>query len=312
MQDLRRQKDKEVALLQKKWKRTLKELDYIYEQLKIYNNLRIHDPETGGVLRGDVSSRKANKELWEEQIKFVSLLCSEENLNTEIGYSRALFNNKYIKIENKKNGDIQRMNLVAYEAPVVRKKSNKLNRDINSRFAQCDLIGQYNNYMIAIEVKIEPEKYGTYLPQALVESFAYGYFLNYHIQSDNTPLFKSEINLCLEQFHPNLNIQTHDSYQIEYIVAAPREYFMVYFTGNNKSQEWYKRRRIETRKIEELIFNKEPSFPKFGGYLVINKSHDDVIDQFNLKSKNCLPMFDTPLTVAALYPDFSALESDLS
>ena len=139
----------------------------------------------------------------------------------------------------------------------------------------------------------------------------YGYFLNKIIEEESINLLNSEVRLCLESFHPNLNILTQDSYQVEYIVAAPRGYFATYFYGKNKSQEWYRLRISEVKKIEKLLFNEGSSSPKFGGYLIMEKSHNDVIDKFNLKSKICLPNFDSPLPVASLYPDFSTLGSCL-
>ena len=204
------------------------------------------------------------------------------------------------------------MDLIAYEAPLLRKKSDRLNKDIDSKFAKCDLIGLFGNCLCAIEVKTEPEGYSTYLPHAMVESFAYGYFLNKIVQKENIRLFNSEIDLCLKNFHPNLNILTKGFYQVEYIVAAPKGYFTTYFYRKNKSEEWYRRRIRETKKIEELLFNEGSSSPKFGGYLIMENSHNDVIDKFNLKSKICLPNFDSPLSVASLYPDFSTLESGLA
>lgn len=312
MQNLRKMREKEDPLLKENWIIFKENLDSIINELKANYNIRIHDSETGGVLRGHIPTRQQNKELWENQSKFVGLLCRKENLDSEVGYSRALFNNKNIEIEDKTNGYIQHIDLIAYESPLLRKKSDRINKDIDSKFAKCDLIGLYEDLLFAIEVKIEPEEYTTYLPHALVESFAYGYYLNNHVQFNNIPLFNSEIHLCLEQFHPNLIIQTQDSYQVKYIVAAPKNYFMTYFFGQNKSQEWYERRKNETMKIEKLLFNEKSTFPKFGGYLTIDKSHENVMNQFDSNSPNCFPRFDTPLGVASLYPDFFALEKDLS
>ena len=312
MQNLRKMKERKDPLLKESWVTYKRNLDIIINELKENQNIRVHDSETGGVFRGPLSSRKQNKELWENPNKFVGLLCRVENLNGEVGYSRALFNQKNMDIENKKSGNIQRMNLLAYEAPLLRKQSDRLNIDIDSKFAKCDLIGLYDNYLYAVEVKIEPEEYSTYLPHAMVESFAYGYYLNKIIEEASIRLFNSEIRLCLKSFHPNLNILTQDSYQVEYIVAAPRGYFATYFYGKNKSQEWYRLRISEVMKIEKLFFNEGSSSPKFGGYLIMEKSHNDVIDKLNLKSKICLPNFDSPLSIASLYPDFSTLESGLA
>jgi hypothetical protein len=312
MQNLRKMKGRGAPLLKESWVTYKRDLDSIINELKENQNIRVHDSETGGVLRGHSSSRKKNKELWDNQNKFVGLLCRVENLNGEVGYSRALFNQKNMAIEDKKSGNIQRMNLLAYEAPLLRKQSDGLNTDIDSKFAKCDLIGLYDNYLYAIEVKIKPEEYSTYLPHAMVESFAYGYYLNKIIEEESIRLFNSEIRLCLKSFHPNSNILAQDSYQVKYIVAAPRGYFARYFYGKNKSQEWYRLRISEVKKIEKLLFNEGSSSPKFSGYLIMENSHNDVIDKFNSKSKICLPNFNSPLSVASLYPDFSTLKSGLA
>jgi hypothetical protein len=202
-----------------------------------------------------------------------------------------MFNRKFLDLKDSMGGSIGRMLLIAYEAPLLRKITDKLNREIDSKYAKCDLIGLHNNSIAAIEVKVEPELYTTYLPHALVESFAYGYYLNRHLQDNDISLINSEIQLCADQFNFDINKYIGDSYNIEYFVAAPVDYFATYFFGGEKSKKWYEFRIKEVLRIEEIILNSIPAKPKFGGYLTIDQSKMDVGNSLNSKFNNCYPEF---------------------
>lgn len=289
MQELRKNIRIEDPELKSRWETFKKELGSIYDILLANGNLRIHDPESGGIFRGHIQSRARNKEIWDK--KFKGLLCSRENLNGEVGYSRAMFNRKFLDVKDSRVDSIGRMILVAYEAPLLRKITDKSNREIDSKYAKCDLIGLHNNSIAAIEVKVEPEHYTTYLPHALVESFAYGYYLNRHLQDNDISLINSEIQLCSDQFNFDINKYIGDSYNVEYFVAAPVDYFATYFFGGKKSKKWYELGIKEVLRIEEIILNSIPTKPKFGGYLTINQSKMDVVNSFDSKSNNCYPEF---------------------
>lgn len=82
-------------------------LEQVVHALKKDDNLRIHDAKTGGVLRGDISSRKDKMELWNDEDRFVTLLCDIENLKREVGFSRALFNSRTLKINGPDGKDLK-------------------------------------------------------------------------------------------------------------------------------------------------------------------------------------------------------------
>lgn len=298
--------------LQNEWDKFYENIEDILFQLKLKDNLRLHDKKTGGVLRGNISSRKDNQEVWTNHNTFSELSCIEEKLKSEIGYSRALFNNQLIKIRIKGKEEIKNLNLIAYESPLIRKKKEWLNDNISNNFAICDLIGLLNNSLFAIEVKINPEGYSTCLSHALVESFAYGYYLNCHSQDKNLLQLNQEIRLCMEHFRKISNIKLYDSYKVKYIVAAPRSYYYSYFHGEKKNKKWYNLRVNETIKIESILPKGNRSFPKFGGYLLIDKNSEDVVNQSNLDPQNCIPNFNSSLGIGLLYPDISTLINDLS
>ena len=307
MQELRKNIRKEDAELKGRWETFKKELSYIYDTLLTNGNLRIHDPETGGIFRGHIQSRKKNKEFWNKE--FEGLLCRQENLNGEVGYSRAMFNRKFIDIEDTINDSTDTIIFLAYEAPLLRKISDKYNRKIDSKFAKCDLIGLHNNSIAAIEVKVEPELYTTYLPHALVESFAYGYYLNRHFRDNNTNLINSEIRLCLDQFNFDINMNRTDMYNVEYFVAAPVDYFSTYFHGGGKSQKWYDLRIKEVLRLEDVICNCKSAEPKFGGYLLIDQSKSDVVNGIDSKPNNCYPEFDSSTILVKKYLDIISIKN---
>ena len=297
--------------LQNEWNKFQKGIEDIFFQLKRTDNLKLHHKKDGGILRGDIDTRKKEQEVWKHNV-FSELSCLEENLKSEIGYTRALFNNQLIKIEIEGKKETKNLHLIAYEAPLLRKKCGKLNKNISNIFAKCDLIGLNNNSLFAIEVKTNPDNNSTFLPYALVASFAYGYYLNCHVQDDNLLQLNSEIQLCLEQFRRISKIKLYDSYKVKYIVAAPRSYYNSYFHGEKKNKKWYNLRLNETKKIESFLPKRNKSFPKFGGYLLIDKNSEDVVDQSNFDSQNCIPNFNSPLDIGLLYPDISALIKELS
>jgi hypothetical protein len=308
MQGLRKNIRVEDPEIEKRWSFFKEELGVIYDALKAQNNLRIHDPITGGIFRGNVQSRIQHKEHWDPGFK--GLLCHRKNLNGEVGYSRAIFNKKCFDVIDPMNRPAGRVAMVAYEAPLLRKKTDKLNREIDSKFAKCDLIGLFNNSLAAIEVKVEPEQYATYLPYALVESFAYGYYLNRHLRDGNSGAINSEMRFCLDQFNVGAITENLDELNVEYFVAAPVKYYATYLLGGEKSDKWYTLRIEEIRRIERLIFNHQPSDPQFGGYLAINRSQSDVAGGIDFKSGNCFPNFDqSPITVKQ-YSNFTAIKNE--
>ena len=306
MQELRKNINTEDPKLKDRWGILKKELSNIYDILSDSDNLRVHDPESGGILRGHIQSRTQNKEIWDK--KFKGLLCSEENLNGEVGYSRAMFNAKFFDIKDSSKNSVERMLIVAYEAPLLRKKSDKSNREINSKFAKCDLIGLTNNNISAIEVKVEPEQYDTYLPHALVESFSYGYYLNRHLEDKDFRLINSEIELCSDQFNFDINQDIGDSYNVEYFVAAPIDYFTTYFIGGGKSKKWYELRVKEALRLEEILLNSAAAKPKFGGYLAINKCKTDVVNNSD-KVKYCYPEFTESTIEVKQYSNLMSLKN---
>jgi hypothetical protein len=309
MQELRKNIRIEDHELKGRWETFKKELGSIYDILLANGNLRVHDPESGGIFRGHIQSRTQNKEIWDK--KFKGLLCRKENLNGEVGYSRAMFNKKFLDVKNSMDDSTERMALIAYEAPLLRKITDKLNREIDSKFAKCDLIGLHNNSIAPIEVKVEPDLYSTYLPHALVESFAYGYYINRHLQDSNIGLINSEIHLCLDQFNFDINMHIGDSYNVEYFVAAPVDYFATYFLGGEKSQKWYELRINEVLRLEDILLNNKSTEPKFGGYLTIDQSKTDIVNGIDSQSNNCYPEFDKSTIAVKKYSDIVSIKNEI-
>jgi hypothetical protein len=258
------------------------EIDKIIYELEYSNNLRLYDPVVGGMLRGNISSRKNVREHWNDQNEFLELFCEEKNLNREVGFERALFNLGSIEYNKHKENISHHLNILSYESPLVRKKKGNLNVQIGNPFARCDLIGVTLNNLLALEIKTNPYNQNTNLPFALIESLFYGYILSYHANGKNRSEVLAEVNFCKSEYRKN-SAEISKNFDVLYSIGAPKKYFESYKNNKNRKRNYFSRLWLsEARNIEVAIVKLKDHFPDFGGYFVFSQSEQNVTDSSNL------------------------------
>jgi hypothetical protein len=236
------------------------------------NNLRIYEDNKGGVIRGPKASRRQNRREDNNGV----LLCDKVNFDccSEVSYFRALFNfpgrSFSITPETK-------VNLIGFESPVMRKVTDRKNPNIKSRTIACDLVGlTSDNRVLCIEGKVKPHSEATNIVYGLLESFAYSVCIEYFL-SDKTrlELFKKEVQMCLNEFHPNAIRLDNSKLTAAFTLAAPREYFAEYFnpiqTGaNNKHRNLKEQVAIKLVEAKKLLAAlRETNGPSWAGFLIM-------------------------------------------
>lgn len=237
------------------------------------NNLRIYEGNKGGVVRGPKASRRQRR----CEDKSGVLLCDKVNFDccSEVSYFRALFNfpDRSFNITSE-----TKVNLIGYESPVMRKVTDRKNTNIFSRTIACDLVGlTSDNQVLCIEGKVKPHNGATDIVYGLLESFAYSVCIEYFLSDNNhRDLFKKEIQMCLNEFHPKATKLDNSKLTAAFMLAAPREYFAEYFnpiqTGTvNKHRNLKK--KVATKLIEAtklLSAFREINGPLWAGFLIMN------------------------------------------
>jgi hypothetical protein len=263
------------------------QLEDILKILQESNDLRVHDLENGGALRGPLKSRRK----YELHQKSNHKLCCHErymkyghnDAPSEVPYMRSLFNGRVM----------DGYEIIAYEMPLMRKKTKNKNRDINGREISCDLLGLKGNELCCIEVKIIPYNNATNLPYALLEGFAYAACLKWLLKN-HTDEINNEVNFCCKSFEradPTQSIE-----KATFAIAAPEsDYFMPYAIKEIKdlskkrlSKEWFRRRIKEINIIEKAITEKFKDW--FAGYMVLSQSADDC-DSLKIDDEKVEPFF---------------------
>jgi hypothetical protein len=297
-------------IIEKELIKKIQQLDEIISRLYSSNNLRIYDPLEGGMLRGNIASRKNKLEHWNGKDEFVELFCNQNNLNREVGFSRAIFNERLIKFKVDKNDKTHELKFLSYESPLIRKKAKNLNNDIGNPFARCDLIALYKNSVAALEVKVDPYSNRTRLPFALLATFFYGHILNRISKEYNKTEFISEIAFCAKEFGLKKYYLT-DNFEIIYYIGAPKSYFYGYIIDKKEKPQRYFYTQIwlsETRNIETAIYRLNEYFPKFGGYISFGQTENDVID--GGQSKISVPKLKNSKVQNSLYRSITELIED--
>ena len=182
--------------------------------------------------------------------------------------------------------------IVSYESPLVRKKTDRATFHVSRNFAKCDLVAIADDLIAAVEVKTEPDKYGTCLPHALIEALAYGYLLSFHIRKDDIGKLNDEIGLCVRHYRRQSGIREKVEYKVACYVAAPKRYFVEHFVASKKSKKWYDIRLSETRNIERVLTLPDFKHLSFRGYIVTSQSENDVFDMNKYDIQWCIPEFD--------------------
>lgn len=255
-------------------------IDKIINELKHCDNLLLHHPKRGGLLRGDIRSRKNEREHWDNQNNFIELCCIEEKLKSEEGFHRALFNLKSYNYTNFKTKKIQKLDLLSYQSPLIRKK-NKLNPKIGRLFARCDLVGVGEKYLATIEIKVVPYGENTRLPFALLESLFYGYILQQHAEGQNRLDLQQEANFCKREYGRE-KIKLDKNFDVYHFIGAPQNYFKGYIIDKNEKLTKYfntKKWLSQAASIENATKKLKDIFPKFGGYFLFYQSEIDVVDK---------------------------------
>lgn len=222
------------------------------------DNLRVMDKGEGGVLRGPIKSRSSKENRTGPAHQPILLLCDKAILdkeNKEVSFMRGLFN------KARSLGDYS---LVAYETPLMRKKSGA-----HSRAVSCDLLGVSGNEMCCIEIKTNPDPETTRPQYALIEAFAYGVCLNWLTHNCKKELLE-ELNLCYKSYLGTAGLGKLPQ-NISFAVAAPQSYFKAYAKQELKGhgEEWFLRRKKESKVIEKAIKKHCSKSFKFAGYFSI-------------------------------------------
>jgi len=215
------------------------------EKLSQTNDLRIFDNKEGGILRGPVKSRKKYE-------KGTELLCDPNFMEhgrgkkpSEVPYMKALFNAR----------KIDRFDLIAYETPLMRKKTKKKNKEISGRSVSCDLLGldRARNELCCIEVKTVPDTNTTFVPYALLEGFAYAVCLNW-ISENNFDELMKEVEFCCNSF--GIKPLLEKPSKISFAIAAPYDdYFQPYVNQKFEyfTEKWLARRLYEINILENAL-----------------------------------------------------------
>ena len=303
-------------------------------------NLLIHHKKRGGVLRGNIPSRRDTCEKSDRLICSKKYIVSHKNqidkaekhekafAGSEVLFERAIFNQKARDIKITNHDKEKNIKLIAWEAPLLRNdqdlsKKNSRPSKVSSRAIRCDLVGinTHKKTLYCIELKTRPDQESTRPAYGLIEAFAYGSFLLSHIQ-DKSKLqeITDEINLCISDYckHPEkLKLGNIKNYKVEYIVAAPKSYFEYII---KKSRTVTRRSRIkegvkEVKMIEKLLTKSKHL--AFAGYLILNKNPKDVkfrISKDNKQTNNYYePYFaEDVFLLAELKESFSAIEKMIS
>lgn len=221
------------------------------------DDLRIFDGENGGALRGPITSRK-NYEIKENNE--VTLCCDSGNIQSKITepvYSRAIFN----------SGRLGVYQLIAYETPLMRKRTNSINPEISGRQVSCDLLGISKGEICCIEVKINPFDKSCRPTYALLEGLAYCICLNWILKINPLDLSR-EIDLCCKSFGIKASNLPEKA---TFAIAAPMDdYFLPYWRMEDNTEEWFQRRKNEIQVIENAIFSEFEQY--FSGYIAIATS----------------------------------------
>lgn len=278
--------------------RLKEEIEARLSTLSNSGDLRVHDSNKGGILRGPVNSRR-NREILEQikgqQRKVLTCKtgymthCKKQHMvknqvggvPSEVPYMRALFNAASM-------GDY---NLLAYETPLMRKKTKNENPEIKGRAVSCDLLGinEKVDELCCIEVKTDPDSSMTVLPYALIEGFAYAVCLRW-IKTNVPGLLFNEIKLCCDAFGFAYPKKVPE--KITFAIAGPVDnYFMPYSSRklNGHTDEWFKRREIEAKAIEDCIYSYYPDY--FAGYILLSPKITDVAPQPTNKTGIIKPFF---------------------
>ena len=284
-------------------------------------DLRIYDEkDAGGALRGPRSSRKQLED--RSSASDCTLYCRRDYLKhshgapSEVPYFRAVFNSGNGVLSFVKDGRRALVPLVAYEAPLMRKRTEAKNPVIVGRCVSCDLVAfdPHLNRFYCVEGKVDPLGDCTRLPYALLEAYAYGFCLSYHtVDSARLADLWKELDLCLRDFQ-GIQAPTGKSRpDVEYVVAAPRSYFRTYARARHAkyremSKQVAQRRICEAGEIESRL--RERAAPRFGGYLALPAECDDVREDERRRPRRdhdgneCIvPQFSKLSAEATLYSD---------
>lgn len=229
------------------------------------NDLRVYDGSSGGVLRGPVDSRKKYEVDHDGKI----LVCCDydgyiEKNKYEVPYTRAIFNSGHLGVYR----------LISYESPLMRKATKNINPGISGRKISCDLIGINNNDICCIEVKVNPFNDSCRPSYALLEGFAYCICLNWILKNCYIDLEK-DIKLCCDSYQVSTSEYTPVK-QVKFSIAAPiDEYFFPYWKIDGKSEEWFRRRRVEIEAIERVIISDYGKM--FSGYIGLSTNTRDIM-----------------------------------
>ena len=238
------------------------------------DNLRIDDDKNGGVVRGPKKSRSTK-----ENCTTRNLLCQKQYLDDEkleVPYFRSVFNLPAHTFALNTAPDVT-VRLIGYESPLMRKKTDRMNGDINSRAISCDLIGlTSDNRVLCIEGKVNPHNQSTDIVYGLLESFAYGVCVEYFLsEKKRRAAFCNEVGGCLSEFHPKPHGFNEGELTAAFTLAAPREYFVQYFnptlTGSERARRSLKK-KVETRLAgagQLLAAFEESQGPAWAGFMIM-------------------------------------------
>lgn len=256
----------------------------------VRGNHVIYQGARGGSLRGDRGTREKLAEMWDSKPhRFLGLLCNKRRLHggmapsskadkeSEVAFVRTMFNSgSYVQVHD--HGSLTPLQLVAYEAPLLRKSRMD---DGRPRLLTCDLVGIRERRLSAVEVKThqDPRQSNTALPYALLEAFAYGHLIYTHLlertphagmSTSHAEEVCKEICLCLETYSGFAVSKCPDiSAEPEFMVAGPRSYF----EGMLGDRDVMRR----AREIEGALPRTGQADAGFAGYLVVSNDFGEIL-----------------------------------
>ncbi|NLH39377.1 MAG: hypothetical protein GX445_04865 [Elusimicrobia bacterium] len=235
------------------------------------NDIMIHNEKTGdGIFI--VKGRKHQKRIENGRLKATVSRGKDVNqdVNSEVSLSRALFNADRINLpDNGTNGEPRQMELISFEAPLLRRSHG-----IGKREIKCDLIGiektEKELNIFAIEVKNRAGK-NTNISYAIPEAFAYGIVLGKYLMDENMKkLVIKQINAA--QIWKSRELKKEDIEDkncscpvchVYPIVLAPRDYWKTQLSSNETLEKYQNLKEMFTVKLNDENLSSCLSMPSY-------------------------------------------------
>jgi len=295
--------------------RFVENLEKVRADLRRTSVLSIHDPEKGGVLRGNYQNRSYEIRALDGAVEWIAcpkkqMVYNKGNLPSEVAFCRGIFNLQHRTLTVHGQSFKYEVRLVAYEAPLLRKKYAQVkDGPVSDRAMRCDLVGIVGNELWAIETKTNVSE-TTDVAYGMLEAFAYGYLLQQHKKYKNE--FAEELSLCYRHFHPDV-CPPKKVEKVRAFLAAPASYYREYLgLGSKMTPEKARRRLLEAKIVNLMIDYSRKKEPQFGGFIVFDHEPTDLVGRaIEGDDDLIIPIFNRPLQQVELYPNTFELEKSL-